>query len=459
MKWKQYRDAQGNLVRVQTDADGNEVDGTLEILERAAVPVDPKAERAAGSEAERARVRSIMEMGEKYGAEDLARDAVKDGQKPEEFQRKLLDHLNVQRGGGGLAEETGADIGMTDSEASRFSFVRALRALAHPTDKRAQEAAKFEFEASAAAAERAGKQPEGILVPADVLRRTLNTSTSASAAGDTGGFSVATDLMAQSFVDMLRNRAIAMQLCTTLGGLVGNIQVPRQASGASGYWIGEDDDAPKDGLELDQIGMSPKTVAALSEITRRLLMQSSLDVEALVRRDLAAALALTIDKASFYGSGNSNQPRGAVNYNGINSVDFASAGGPNYAEIVQMESEIAADNADVSSMAYVMNARMRGHMKTTPKFTGGADMGALWENGGTVNGYRSEVTNQIETGDVLFGNFADAMIGMWGGLELNVDPYTHSAKGRLRVTAFQDVDFVLRRVESFCLGRHVPNGD
>ena len=458
MKWKQYRDAQGNLVRVQVDEDGTEIAGTVEILERAAAPVDPTAERAAGSEAERARVRSIMEMGEQYGAEDLARDAVKDGAKPEEFQRKLLDHLNAQRGGGGVGEETGADIGMTDKEAARFSFVRALRALAHPTDKRAQEAARFEFEASAAAAERAGKQPEGILVPADVLRRTLNTATSGSGAGDTGGFSVATDLMAQSFVDMLRNRAVAMQLGTTMGGLVGNIQVPRQASGASGYWIGEDDDAPKDGLELDQIGMSPKTVAALSEITRRLLMQSSLDVEALVRRDLAAALALTIDKAFFYGSGNSNQPRGVVNYAGINSVDFASENGPSYAEIVEMESEIAADNADVSSMAYVMNARMRGHMKTTPKFSGGADMGVLWENGGTVNGYRSEVTNQIIAGDVVFGNYADAMIGMWGGLELNADPYTHSAKGRLRVTAFQDVDFVLRRVESFCLGRHVPNG-
>jgi HK97 family phage major capsid protein/HK97 family phage prohead protease len=423
----------------------------------AAPAIDPKAERAKGGDAERARVRSIMDMGEKYGAEDLARDAVKDGAKPEDFQRKLLDHLNASRGGKPLGASSDADIGLTDREAGDFSFVRALRALANPTDKRAQEAARFEFEASQAAAERMGKTPEGILVPADVLRRTLNTATSGSAAGDTGGFSVATDLMAQSFIDLLRNRTVAMQLGTSMGGLVGNIQIPRQASGASGYWIGEDQDAPNDGLEMDQIGMSPKTVAALSEITRRLLLQSSLDVEALVRRDLATALALTIDEAFFYGSGSTNEPRGVTRYNGINSVDFTTSAQPTFAELVEMESEIAADNADVASMAYVLNAKMRGYLKTAVKFGSGTDQ-TIWENGNTVNGYRTEVTNQIGNGDVIFGNFADAMIGMWGGLELNVDPYTHSAKGRLRIVAFQDVDFVLRRVESFCLGRYVAPG-
>ena len=420
--------------------------------------VDINAERAKGSDAERARVRSIMEMGEQYGAEDLARDAVKDGAKPEDFQRKLLDHMNAKRSKP-LADADDADIGMTDKEVRQFSFVRALNALANPTSRAAQEAAAFEFEASRAAAQRSGKEPEGLLVPADVLRRALNTTSDGNAAGDTGGFSVATDLLAGSFIDLLRNRAVAMQLGTTIGGLVGNVLIPRQASGATGYWIGEDQDATEDGLEMDQIGMNPKTVAAYSEITRRLLLQSSLDVEALVRRDLATALALTIDSAFFYGTGSSNQPRGVKNYAGINAVDFGSDGAgagsgqlPTFAELVEMESLIAADNADVGSMAYVINSGMRGHFKTTQKFTGGGDTGTIWEPGNTVNGYRTEVTNQISAGDVFFGNFADAMIAMWGGLELNADPYTHSTKGRLRIVAMQDVDFVLRRTESFAYG-------
>ena len=421
--------------------------------------VDEAAIRAAGTEAERTRVRTILEMGRSYDAADLAGDFARDGKSPEDFQRALLDKM-AKRNAKPLAEvtEADADIGMTDREVREFSFTRALRALANPTDRAAQEAAGFEFEASRAAAKVANKEPEGLLVPADVLRRALNTSTSGTADGDTGGYSVATDLLAQSFIDMLRNRAVAMQLGTTMGGLVGNVTIPRQASGASGYWIGEDGDATEDGLEMDQIGMNPKTVAAYSEITRRLLMQSSLDVEALVRRDLATALALTIDKAFFYGSGASNQPFGIKNVTGINAVDFGGSGGgagagglPSFDEVVQMETEISADNADVASMAYVMGSAMRGHFKTTEKFSG-SNGATIWEAGNTVNGYRTEVTNQIVAGDLFFGNFADAMIGMWGGLELNADPYTHSTKGRLRIVAMQDVDFVLRRVESFCYG-------
>jgi hypothetical protein len=116
-----------------------------------------------------------------------------------------------------------------------------------------------------------------------------------------------------------------------------------------------------------------------------------------------------------------------------------------------METLISLYNADVQSMAYVGDAAFRGHCKTTEKFTGtGA---TLWEPGGTVNGYAVQITNQIATGDVFMGNFADLLIGMWGGLDLMVDPYTHSKRGRVRVVVFQDVDFALRREESFCLGR------
>jgi hypothetical protein len=113
-----------------------------------------------------------------------------------------------------------------------------------------------------------------------------------------------------------------------------------------------------------------------------------------------------------------------------------------------METEIAADNADVANMAYVANARFRGHAKTTRKFTDGND-GTIWEAGNTVNGYRTEISNVVANGDVIFGNWADVLLGMWGGLDVTVDPYTHSDKGRIRITQFQDIDFAVRRAESF----------
>lgn len=413
-------------------------------------PADNSAEIRKAAEAERARTRSILEMGEKFNAADLARDAVKDGMDVAAFQRALLDHVNgrVQRP---LADQMkDADIGLSDKEARAFSFMKVIRALAEPTDTRAQKEAAFEFEASRAAADKLGKDSDKFVVPADVLTRALNTATNGSAAGNTGGYGIATTLMSDSFIDILRNRATIMQLGTVMGGLVGNIDIPKQVAAAQGYWIGEDGDAGETGLELGQISLSPKTVAAFSEITRKLMVQSSLDVEALVRADLAKALALTMDKAGYYGTGSDHQPLGIANQTGINAVAFAGVQ-PTFAELVEMETQVALDNADVASMAYVGNAGFRGYGKTALKFDGIA--GTIWEPGNTVNGYRTEITNQVNAGDVFMGNFADLLVALWGGLELMVDPYSNSKKGRLRVVVFQDVDFALRRTQSFCLGR------
>jgi hypothetical protein len=141
---------------------------------------------------------------------------------------------------------------------------------------------------------------------------------------------------------------------------------------------------------------------------------------------------------------------------GLNATQFAVAGKPTFAELVDMETQIATQNADVNGMVYVANAKFRGYAKTAQKFPGTPTGATVWEQGNTVNGYRTEITNQIADGDVFFGNFNDVIVGMWGGLELMVDPYSNSKKGRLRITSFQDVDFAVRRNQSFTLGRAKP---
>jgi len=460
MKIKNVRNAAGDLVRAEVD-DNDNIVKELEVIEKAG------AAGQRGVDVERTRVRTINELAAKFGkaipnADELARTAANEGTAPEEFQRTLLEAMDKRMAMPLADQAAGADIGLSENEVRQFSLLRVVRALTDPTDRTAQKAAEFEFSASRAAAEKAGKSGERFMIPTDVLRRSvydrgnaraMNTGTGGAAAGDTGGFAVETNLLTGSFIDILRNRATIMKLGRVLGGLVGNIDVPKQSSGATGYWLGEDDDATETGIELGQLSMTPKTVAAFSEITRKLANQSSLDVEAMVRADLAIALALTIDKAGYYGSGTAHQPMGIANYTGINAQAFAAAGAPTYPELVGMETKIAQDNADVNSMIYVGEAGFRGHAKTTLKFAA-AGSATLWEPGNQVNGYKTEITNQITAGDVFFGNFADLIIGMWGGLELTVDPFSGSKKGRLRLIAFQDVDFALRRVESFCLGRH-----
>ncbi|MCG7627310.1 phage major capsid protein [Epibacterium sp. MM17-32] len=448
------RDAEGNLVRAKVD-ENDQIIEVIEVLERAGAAETAIVQRA--QEQEAARVRELTELGREYGAPELANEMIAGRNGVSDMRERLLDHLHQRSTQDRqLSERSG--IGLTDSETEQFSFMRAIRALANPSDRSAQEAAAFEFEVSDAAAEAQGRDAHGIMVPMDVLMRApLNTGSGGATAADTGGNAIANPLLAQSFIQMLRNRTTMLRLATPMMGLVGNPDIPTQESGATGYWLTEDAEATEDLLSLGQRQLSPKTVAAYSELTRRMRQQASIDMEALVRSDLAQALATTIDLAGFYGSGTNDEPLGIANANGVNVVDFggaASGGGsamPTWAEVIQMESDISAANADVNSMAYVQNAKMRGHFKSTQKFSG-TNGAPIWESDNTVNGYRGEVTNQIADGDVFHGDFSNVIVGMWGGLDLNIDDKTHSRRGRLRIVAMQDVDFVHRHPAGLCYG-------
>lgn len=459
MKIKTLRNAAGHLVRAEVDDEGNIVK-ELEVIEQAGEGARSHEQR--GLAAERARVAEINALVERFargvpnGAE-LASVAIKEGRSVVEFQQTLLDAVDKRMATPLSEQNADADIGLNQREVENYSILRVARALAEPGSRSLREAAAMEFRASEAAAERYGRSGERFVIPSEVLRRAvggdfsraaLNTNTNANG---NGGVLVDTTLQTGSFIDLLRNRAVLLRNARTLGGLVGNVDIPKQTGGATGYWVGEGDDAPETGIGLGIVSLKPKTVAAHSDVTRRLMKQSSMDAEAMLRSDLSIALALTIDKAGFYGSGSEYQPRGLANYDGINAVALV-GDYPTYDEVVDMETQIALDNADVDSMRFVGNASLRGWAKKTLKFQA-AGSTTLWEPGNTINGYGVDITNQVNAGDTFFGNWNDLVVGMWGGLELSVDTAALALSGGVRLIVFQDVDFVLRRVESFCIGR------
>lgn len=396
------------------------------------------------AKAERARISGITALTEKHGMADLGRQLIEGGRSLDEARAAVLDKLGAKVE---PVAEKAADIGMTAKEVREFSFQRAINALANPQDRKLWEAAAFERECSEAAAARAGKTAQGIMVPNEVLRRDLTVGSAASA-----GDLVGTDFRPGSFIELLRNRsALAGLGVTSLTGLSGNVAIPRQTGAATAYWVAESGSPTESNQTVDQVNMSPKTVGAFTDYSRRLMLQSSIDVEQMIRQDLATVLALEIDRVGLYGLGNSNQPLGIKLTTGINTEDFGAAT-PTYAEVVSMESKIAADNADIGAMAYLMNATMRGALKTKDK---GTDTGAyVFEPGGTVNGYNAVVSNQVASGDIFFAVWSQLIMGMWSGLDLTVDPYTHSTSGTVRVVALQDVDFAVRHPEGFCRGNN-----
>ena len=425
-------------------------------------PMEPSVNleevRAQAAADERSRVASITSLCREHKADDLAQGLIESGASEADAMRSVLSEIAkrpaaqpatpaapvrsaqpIANGGGS------ADIGLTDKEARSFSFVRAIRAQMMPGDRAAFEAAAFEREVSEATAQRMGVTPRGILAPNDVLHRDLVVDT-ASAAGDL----VFTDARPGSFIELLRNRLALDTLgVTMLTGLQGPVAIPRQTGAATAYWVAEGGDPTESQPSVDQVSLVAKTLGAYTEFSRRLMLQSSIDVEQMVRTELATVIALEIDRAALYGTGSSSQPEGLKFVTGINTENFGAAN-PTYVELVSMESKVAADNADIGAMSYLTNSTLYGGFKTTEKATDTAQF--VLEPGGTVNGYNTVRSNQVATGDVFFGVWNQMIMGMWGALDIQVNPYALDKSGSVRVTALQDVDVAVRHPEAFCRG-------
>ena len=398
-------------------------------------------------EAERARVAALNALGEQYGAHETARQFVGSGGTIQEMQAALLARQHTPAPAGGLT------LNLSQQETRAFSIVRAVKAMSNPTDREAARAAAFEFEVSEAAAKRDGKSVKGFYVPPEVLvQRDANAGAlSKTGSGSTGSNVVATELLASSFIEEFHNSSILIQKATRLSGLTSDVEIPRQIARQMGYWVGEGIDATIGRPGFDKLHLSPKDVAARTQLTRRMLQQPALSMEALVRKDLALALALAIDLKGYYGDGTLNTPIGIANTPGLQTLTFAGAN-PTYAELVEMETMVAAANAEVGTLEYLAHSNTRGALKVTQMFPGTANGVPVW-NGNEVNGRSASISNQINSGDVFYGRFDEMLAAFWGGLDIVADQFTDSASGSLNITAFQSCDIGARHGVSFVLGK------
>lgn len=185
------------------------------------------------AQAEQRRAADIIALGEMHGYRDDAINAIKDGKTVDQFRQFVLDKLAEK----GLTpvEDPDPAIGLSGNEQRQFSFIRLIRSLPDPKDPKLADEAGFELECSRAVADRIKKAPRGAFIPWDVMlfgQRDLNTADDSAL--------VATNLLAGSFIDVLRNKMVVkLAGARILDGLIGNVAIPKKTAGASVYWVAE----------------------------------------------------------------------------------------------------------------------------------------------------------------------------------------------------------------------------
>lgn len=433
------------------------------------VVVDAVRERQSGAEAERKRIDEIEALCRQHQVPDeVRRGLIQKGATVDAARGAVLD-LILQRGQqqkplASLGNDPNPD--MTEKEKARYSMIRAINAVVGGSWKEAG----FELEVSNEIAKRSGKSGSGGFFMPTNLTYAMRAPYMAGAPA-TGGALVGTQLLSGSFIDLLRNKARVMQLgATVLSGLTGNVDIPRQIGSSQAFWVAEGVAVTESEATFDKVSLSMKSVGTYSMVSRNMLIQSSPDIEMLVRADLLSTIALGIDLAALSGTGAGGQPLGIANVAGVGSV----AGGANGAGIIidhliDLETAVMDSNAPEESLAYLCNPRTVGALKKLKSTTGDY----LWSNlpnggrsatPGEINGYavarskqaRNTLTKGTANGicsELFFGAWNEVLIGEWGVIELLPNPYDPDAykQGAVLIRALQSVDVAVRHAKSFAV--------
>ncbi|MFZ5697762.1 MAG: phage major capsid protein [Pseudomonadota bacterium] len=410
--------------------------------------IDPKVHEDRGAAVQMEKVRSIIALGEQYaahGGKAIADLAIKEG-KDERWVKDEIMSSMVARAN---ASPIDPDLGLTEKETARFSVMRLIRAmtLAHMGERNAWDGAGFERECHEALSKRhGGPSNGGYFVPYEVQKRQMFGKRDLSVAGN-AGYLVSTENQPGSFIELLRAQSVLGRAgARMLPGLKGDIQIPKQTGASTGYWVGaEDDEINESNMTIGQLGMSPRTVGAYTEVSRLLQMQSDPSIDALVMEDFAKVLALKIDLAGLNGNG-AGAPVGIVNTSGIGSVTGTSFA---YAAAVEFQTDVAGSNALVPGCAYITTPAKAGILKAKQRFT--STDTPIWQGNvleGEIEGFKAFTTTQLSDG-MIFGDFSQLIIGEWGVLEIAVDPTANFKAGITGIRAFQSVDIGIRNAAAF----------
>jgi HK97 family phage major capsid protein len=328
--------------------------------------------------------------------------------------------------------------GSTEEEAKimrKYSVMNVVRSLSGgKTD------IGFEREVSDECAKMRGKSANGIIIPHAALGTRDFTKSGTSSA------SIATDLMASDFIELLRSKTVLAPLGVKfLTGLVGDVAIPKMTAGSTGYWVAEGGDITESTPTLGQVTGSPHTCGVMVDISRRLMAQSTPDAENMVRDEIIARIARTIQVAVFQGTGADGQPSAITAASGINNPVIASAGTPTYAELLAFPGSIMADNAESDGQKWVMTAEVWQKLAATfIDASSNAERVLDWKTK-TVLGHPYEVTEDLAANSLFFGNWNSVNVGVWGnGIDINADTATLSSSGGLRLVGLQDVDVMVR---------------
>lgn len=202
--------------------------------------------------------------------------------------------------------------------------------------------------------------------------------------------------------------------------------------------------------------LAPKRAGGAVDVSNQLILQSSVDVEAMVIGGLRTGFAQLLHGACINGPGGV-APTGLLSYTGVNAAADDAGVAATWAKIVELQALIEEDNATEQSLGYLLHPKLKAALKLIKKDAGS---GRFLLEGDNIDGYRFISTTLVPILDdgadpavtvypLIFGDFAQMVIGQWGSVNVSVDPYSANLSDSMRLVLNTHADMQIANPKAF----------
>lgn len=331
-----------------------------------------------------------------------------------------------------IASKVVAPVSNEPKEVRNFSFFKAVNDF---TNGKLDGVEREMHEEAVNEARSAGRSINGLGIPSFMLEKRVNEPTQ-------GGSAIApTNVL--GFADAMREASVFDKVgANILTGLSANTTIP-VAGASSVEWEGEIDAAADGGANFGKVELTPTRLASYVNISKQLLLQNGAAAEQAIIRDLGRATAQKMDAAIFSTAGVSGAPDSLGE---LATSVFVESSFSNLASImldfVTAEQTLAEAGGLEGNLAYVASPNLMAQLKQSAQVAA-VNVGM---QGALVNGYPTFFTNGCTkvagaSGDFFFGDFSKLYMGMFGGLDIMVDPYSVAVNGQTRLVLNQYMDW------------------
>lgn len=424
--------------------------------------IELKKERTAKHVAQRALVdKAKAEKREMTPEENASFDALQeeaDGmeaaiQRAEKFEKNELlianDPTAVRLDGSGGGD--GGEQKEKDAIQKRFSIARAIRG-AHPGQKLdgvEREIHEMGLKETRDAGVTTDTDSIGFSLPLSMLSRATQQTVSQDG-GAYGGALVQNG--APVIVDPLRPKLFLETLgATFMSGLQGGDVPLIVASDFAMEFLAEGAALTPQKKQYAGPSLNPKRAGGAVDISNRLIMQSSPDVESLIMKGLRQGFSQLLEAASINGAGGV-APTGLLSYAGINASTTVASASATRALVLELEALIEQNNSTEESLGFLMSPQLKAILKQV-KADAGSGIFILQDN--LLDGYKTVATSlmpALNSGvnfPLIFGDFAQMVIGQWGAINIKVNPYSADLSDSVRLTLNTHADIQIANPKAF----------